>query len=200
MKTLGEKQLISKILSGDKKATERFYKKYSSRVLNFIRLKIDDHRDAEEILQDSFVSALDSLPLFSGKSSLFTWLCAIAKHEVADFYRKKKIKTTLFSHLPVLEELAGRALGPEEKLMEAEIKKRIKVVFKTLSEGYRQILRLKYVEGYSVAQIAKELGMSFKAVESKLFRARVAFQKEYGGQTQQIFNSSLHQGKLPFSS
>ena len=151
-------------------------------------------------MQDTFISAFDSLPLFSGKSSLFTWFCAIAKHEVADFYRKKKIKTILFSHLPILEELAGRALGPEQELMEAEVKKRIEIVFKKLSEGYQQILRLKYVEGYSMAQIAKELGMTFKAVESKLFRARVAFQKEYVKENRQIFNFSLHQRKLSFSS
>lgn len=195
-----EQKLINKILAGDKNAAGELYKKYSGRLLNFILLKIDNSCDAEEILQDTFISALDSLPLFSGKSSFFTWLCGIAKHEVVDFYRKKKIKTILFSHLPILEELAGRALGPEEKLMEAEIKKRIKNVFKGLSEGYQQILRLKYVEGYSVAQIAKELGMTFKAVESKLFRARIAFQKEYAKENRQIFNSSLNQGKLSFSS
>lgn len=199
-KLMDEKKLVNKILAGDKKATERFYKKYSKRLLNFILLKIDDPRDAEEILQDTFISALDSLPLFSYQSSLFTWLCSIAKHEVADFYRKKKIKTILFSRLPILEGLAGQALGPEEKLMRKEIKSKIKIVFKKLSEGYRQILRLKYIEGRSVAQIAKELGTTFKAVESKLFRARVAFQKEYAKENRQIFNSSLNQRKLSFSS
>jgi len=200
MKYQNEQQLINKILAGDKSAVNEFYQKYSKKLLNFILLKVDNPCDAEEVLQDTFISALDSLPLFSGKSLLFTWLCAIAKHEVADFYRKKKIKIILFSHLPILEKLAGRALGPEQKLMETEVKKRIKIVFKELSEGYQQILRLKYVEGYSMAQIAKELGMTFKAVESKLFRARIAFQKEYVKENRQIFNFSLHQRKLSFSS
>lgn len=197
---LREKKLVSKILAGDKKAVEKFYKKYSQRLLNFIGQKVDDPQDAEEILQDTFISALDSLPLFSYKSSLFTWLCGVTKHEVADFYRKKKIKTVLFSHVPILEELACQAFGPQEQLMEVEIKSKIKGVFQKLSEGYRQILRLRYQEGYSVGQIAKELGESYKAVESKLFRARIAFQKEYVRQNRQIFTPFFAKGKLSFSS
>jgi len=197
---LREKRLIRQILSGEKRAIERFYKKYSPRLLNFINQKINHRADAEEILQDTFVSALDSLPLFSYQSSLYTWLCSIVKHEIADFYRKKKIKTILFPHLPFLEQLAAQALGPEEQLIEAEVKRKIKMVFHKLSEGYRQILRLKYIEGYSVAQIANQLGTSFKAVESKLFRARIAFQKEYAQENHQFFHSSSAQGKLPFSS
>ncbi|MBL7159548.1 RNA polymerase sigma factor [Candidatus Microgenomates bacterium] len=195
-----DRQLVNKILAGDKKAAEYFFKKYSQKLLNFILLKISDPADGEEILQDTLISAMDSLPLFSARSSLYTWLGAIAKHEVADFYRKKKIKTILFSRLPILEGLAGQALGPEEKLMKKEIKKQIRLVFKKLSEGYGQILRLKYIEGCSVAQIAKELNMTFKAVESKLFRARIAFQKQYAKENHQIFNSSFYQGRLPFSS
>ena len=200
MRYQNDRQLVNKILVGDEKAIQLFYKKYSQKLLNFILLKIDDPADAEEILQDTLISAMDSLPLFSGQSSLYTWLGAIAKHEVVDFYRKKKIKTILFSRLPILEGLAGQALGPEERLMEKEVKNKIKIVFKKLSEGYGQILRLKYVEGYSVTQIAKKLGMTFKAVESKLFRARIAFQEQYAQENNQIFNSSFHQGKLPFSS
>ena len=200
MKSLKEKELINKILTGDKKAINCFYQKYSKRLLNFILLKVDDHKNAEEILQDTFISALDSLPLFHFKSSLYTWLCSIAKHEIADFYRKRKIKTVLFSHLPFLEDLAAQALGPEEYLMEKEAKRRIKLVFESLSEGYRQILRLKYIEGYSVAQIAKKFEITFKAAESKLFRARIAFQKEYAKENRQVFNSSFNQGKLSFSS
>ena len=198
MKSFQEKKLVSKILSKDKKAVERFYKKYSPKLLNLILLKVDDRGDAEEILQDTFISALDSLPLFSFKSSLFTWLCGIARHEIADFYRKKKIKTILFSRLPALERLASQALGPEEKAMEEEVKRKIRAVFRRLSEGYAQVLRLKYIEGYSVAQIAKKLGLSFKAAESRLFRARVAFQKEYVRQDWKVFHSSLSKGRLSF--
>lgn len=156
---------------------QKIYRKYEARLRRFITQRVSDRRDAEDILQETFASALDSLPTFSGKSSFFTWLCGIAKHEIADFYRKKKIKTILFSRLPFLEKLADQALGPEEELIEAELKRQINLVFKQLSEGYQQVLRLKYIDEYSVAQIAEKLGTSLKAAESRLSRARRAFRK-----------------------
>jgi len=175
----------------DKKAVEVLYQKYSKRLLGFILTKIDDPKDAQEILQDTFLSALDSLPLFSGKSSFFTWLWGIAKHEIADFYRKKKIKTLLFSRLPILENLATQALGPEEELLEAEIKKQIKVVFRKLSEGYQKILRLKYIEGQRLIEIAQKLGISYKAAESRLNRARMAFRKIWATENGQFLISNF---------
>ena len=135
--------------------------------------------DVEEIVQDTLISAMDSLPTFKGKSSEFTWLCAIARHEIGDFYRRKKIKQIVFSKLPWLKELVDEALGPELAYQELETKTRILRTFKNISEGYTRILRLKYIEGLSMKQIADKLNLTVKAVESRLTRARLAFQLEY---------------------
>jgi len=177
MESKKEGKLVKRILGGDERALERFYKRYFPKVADFVFAKIDNPLDAQEIIQDVFISALDTLPLFSFKSSLSTWLYAIAKHEVVDYYRKKKIKTILFSRLPFLETLASKALGPEEELIEKEIRAQITRVFSKLSEGYRQILRLKYMKGLSVAQVAEILKISVKAAESRLTRARLAFRE-----------------------
>lgn len=180
--------------------TREIYQKYEARLRGFIAQKVSDEQDVEEILQDTFVSAFDSSPTFSGRSSFFTWLCGIAKHEIADFYRKRKIKTILSSRFPFLEGLADQALGPEEELIEAELKREIRAVFRKLSEGYREVLRLKYIDGYSVAQIAEELGTTFKAVESRLFRARKAFAKIWEIESNKSYRFDFSKRKLPFSS
>lgn len=159
----------------DEKKFKKIYQKYQSRLLNFILQKVESRADAEEILQEAMVSAIDSLPLFRGDSSLYTFLCSIAKHEIVDFYRKKKIKTFLFSHFPKLENLASQALSPERTLEEREIKMEVVRVLRSLSEGYSKILRLKYIDGLSYKEIAQKLKKSVKAVESKLARAREAF-------------------------
>ena len=205
IKNMTEKELVNQIIKGDKKAIRRFYQTYQKRLLNYILTKVKRRKDAEEILQDTFVSAFDSLPVFHFNSSLYTWLCAIARHEVADFYRRQKIKTIVFSRLPFLKKIVDRALGPELALQEKEVKEKIYRTFKNLSEGYAQILRLKYIEGKTYAQIAQMLGKTVKAVESKLSRARLAFQKEYGEEAQNLFkenrlvlNSSEHKRKLSF--
>ena len=187
---MDEKELVENILDDNKKAVNRFYKTYKSRLLNFILRKIGNPKDAEEILQDTFMSSLDSLPLFSLRSSLYTWICSIARHEIVDFYRRKKLKTIIFSRLPFLKKVVDKALGPELALQEKEAKQRIYQTFKNLSEGYAQILRLKYIEGLSMAQIACKLEKTVKAVESKLSRARLAFQKQYVKETGNLFKEN----------
>lgn len=174
-----EEKLIKKIIAGDQEAIKRLYQKYQSRLLNFILQKVERHEDAEEILQDIMISAIDYLPLFRGDSSLYTFLCSIAKHEIADFYRKKKIKTFLFSHFPKLKDIVSQALSPERTLEKEELKGEVIRTLRSLSEGYSRILRLKYIDGLSYGEIAKKLKKSVKAVESKLARARQAFAQVY---------------------
>ena len=179
-----DKQLVEKILAGDDKAIGLFCRQYRKKLLIFIERKVRQG-PAEEITQDVFVSALESLPVYKGKGSLYSWLLGIARHEIADYYRKKKIKEIVFSRLPFLEKLVSKVLSPEIAYEEKELKQKIKRSFAGVSEGYRQILRLKYCEGYSVADIAKKLEISFKSAESRIFRARLAFQKEFAGENQE---------------
>lgn len=201
---MNEKELVREILKGEKKAIDCLYSYYKRGLLHFINQKVADKKDAEEILQDTFISALDSLPLFQHKSLLMTWLKAIAKHEIADFYRRKKIKTILFSHFPFLEKIIDQALGPDLAMQEKEMKVKVWLTLKYLSEGYRKILRLKYIEGLSMAEIAQELKITVKAVESRLSRARLAFQKAFvedktiNQKDWQILLTTLDQRELSF--
>lgn len=170
-----DQRLIKGILRGDNFWLREFQKRYRKRLFHFVLQKIDDPRDAEEIVQDTLMSVIYCLPSFQRKSSFWTWICSIAKHEIADFYRKRKIKTLLFSHFPFLEKIASRVLSPELALEEKELKEKIFWVLSRLTEGYREALRLKYVEGFSLRQMASQWQKSVKAVEMRLRRARFAF-------------------------
>ena len=150
-----------------------------TKLKKFVDARVKLKEEAEEIYQETLISAWESLSGFSGRASFSSWLCGIAKHEISDFYRKKKIKTLLFSHFPFLENLADQALGPEEKMIEAELQRKVKRVLSKVAEGYQIILRLKYIEGHSVAQIAQKLSLTLKAVESRLTRARFAFREAW---------------------
>lgn len=158
---------------------QKIYKDNKSRLKKIILWRISDEQEAEEVLQQTMIAAIDSLPLFSGRSSFFTWLCGIANHKIIDYYRRKKIKTVLFSRFPFLETIASEALSPDERLEKEELKKEVKKVLGSLIEGYREILRLKYLEGLSMAEIASLAKTSVKSVESRLSRARQAFKKEW---------------------
>jgi len=161
------------------KAKFQLTKKDIQRLENFINQKINNPQEAEEVLSETLLAAYESFPLFSGRSTFYTWLCAIAKHEIIDFYRKKKIKIFLFSHWPWLENLAFQALGPEQILLRKEFEGKVNQTLKTLNEGYQEVLRLKYYQKLSVKQIAEKLNETSKAIESRLTRARKAFLKAY---------------------
>lgn len=174
-----EKKLVQEILSGSKRALEKFYCRYKKKLLHFIQAKIQSEEDAEEIFQDTFLAAIEGLRDFSFRSSLFTYLCSIASHKIIDYYRKKKIKQIFFSKIPEIEPLISTFFHPEEELDITLLREKINQTFKKLAPKYQRILRLKYIDGYSVEEISQKLSISFKSAESTLFRARKAFAKAY---------------------
>ena len=158
---------------------ERLYKQYYASIKSFVAKKVDDEGVIEEIVQDVLYAAIKSEQSFEGRSSEFSWICSIAQHKIIDYYRKKKIKTILFSANPVFEDIADRALTPERDVLKNELKAEIKKTLRELGEGYEKILRLKYVDGLKVTEIAKQFKISVKAVESRLIRAKKQFRLEW---------------------
>lgn len=156
-----------------------FYKKYYLSVRGFVAKKVDDEGVVEEIVSDVMLAAINSWPTFDGRCSEFSWLCSIAKHKVIDYYRKKKIKTILFSVSPMFEEIADKALTPERDVLKNELKNEIKKTFSEIKTGYKKILRLKYIEGFKVKEIAQKTKLSTKAVESRLIRAKKQFREAW---------------------
>ncbi|MDO9027577.1 MAG: RNA polymerase sigma factor, partial [Candidatus Roizmanbacteria bacterium] len=117
------------------------------------------------------------------QSSIKTFLFSIARHKIVDQIRKKKIEKILFSRLPsyIVESL--KVVFIDEEIDKRELREKIKKILESLPNDYHVILRLKYIEGTKVSEIAEKLKMKFKATESLLFRARKSFIK--------VFNKEL---------
>ena len=158
---------------------EDFYKKYCLGIKGFIAKKIDDEGVVEEITNDVMLAAINSGERFEGKCSEFSWLCSIANHKIVDYYRKKKLKTVLFSVSPVFEEIVDKSLSPERDVLKNELKEEIKKTFQEIGASYKKILRLKYIEGWKVSEIAKKTKTTIKSVESKLTRAKKQFRQAW---------------------
>lgn len=159
--------------------SKEFYNKYYLGIKGFISQKIDDEGLVEEITNDVLLAAINSKENFNKKCNEFSWICGIAKHKIIDYYRKKKLKTILFSVSPAFEEIADKALTPERDVLKNELKEEIKKTFKELNKGYKDILRLKYIEEMKISEISKNLKLTIKAVESKLIRAKKKFRKAW---------------------
>ncbi|MBI2035002.1 MAG: sigma-70 family RNA polymerase sigma factor [Candidatus Levybacteria bacterium] len=171
--------IIDAIIQGDKKAIRTFYLAYSPKILSYLQRRLPRNEDAQEIMQDVFLDALDSLPLIRNTNSVLPYLYRIAHNKSVDFYRKKKIKSLLFSQFPLLESIRNEVHEPEFIYEKQKIHERIEKAFNVLSEKYQIVLRLHYEEGLKVKEIAEKLRLSFKATESLLFRARQQFIKAY---------------------
>lgn len=172
-------ELIEKILRGDGDAVISFYNQYSPKLYSYLQRKIPTSEDAQEILQDIFLDALDSLAVFEERSSIQTWLYKIARNKIADYYRKRKVKSLLLSQLPFLEPIAKEITQPEFIFEKNRVRDNIEATVHKLSSKYRQILKRHYEDNVPIKQIALEMNLSFKATESLLYRARKDFMQKY---------------------
>ena len=173
-----DQKTLEHLLTRDERTLHRFYSSHKNALFNYLCRRLGPS-DAEEVLQDSFIGFIEGLRNFRSESSLKTFLYSIAKRKSVDKIRRKRVKRIFFSHFPdyVVDSLATVIL--KDDLDKEYLSKKIEKVFDKLPNEYSRILRLKYIEGYKVIEIAEEIQMSFKATESLLFRARQAFVKAY---------------------
>lgn len=135
---------------------------------------------AEDLTQQTFTEAVRQRHTFDGRADPLTWLTAIARHKLADHYRRRSREEHRRLRLVVREiETAdeGRAWrGIEER--EAILR-----ALRMLPPLHRVALVLRYADGLSVREISAELARSESSTESLLTRARQAFRKHYGEPT-----------------
>lgn len=172
-------KIVRDVLEGRSGAARRFYEMYATFLRGYLRGRLPSADDAEEVLQDVFLSAFDSLPLFRGKSSVKTWLFSIARHEVADYYRKRYVRKVVEQTGRLFEGLGVEVGSPEFEWEKIRIRERFEGAMQSVSGKYRRVLFLRYEMGMSVKEVAEQMKMSFKATESVLYRARMAFVGAY---------------------
>lgn len=172
-------KIVEKILSGDAQAVIDLYKQTSPKLFRYLVKRLPRQEDAQEILNDVFLEAIDALPTLRKEENLSAWLYRIAHNKIVDYYRKKKIKSFLFSQMPYLELIAAEINQPEFQLEKNRIRDKIEAALLSVSIRYQQILRMRYEEDMSVKAISISLNLSFKATESLLYRARQDFMKAY---------------------
>ncbi len=171
-------KIVREVIEGKRGAATKFYREYAPMLRRYLVTKMPDG-EVEEVLQDTFLSAFDSLPLYRGESSVFTWLVSIARHEVADYYRKRYVRQAVEKTTPLFDNMVSELLSPEFIWEKEKIEKRFFAAYAGLSKQYQDVLSFRYELSLSVVDIAKQMEMSFKATESLLFRARLAFRAAY---------------------
>lgn len=172
IKKLSEDRLLEQLRLGNSQAVREWYFRYSPYLSRLVNAKITSSADAEEIVQEVFIACLRELPLFKANSGLKTWMTSIAKHKIADYYRAMYAKKIL-KCLPLWDHLTDL----DKKIsLTTEL---VLLVLKKLSSFQQELLYLKYVDKYSVTELANRFHKSNKSIESQLFRARKDFRLAY---------------------
>jgi len=180
--------LISKFkASGDRRAFEKIISKYEDRIFRFGFRMCGQVQDAEDVVQDTFVSAFRYLKDFREEASLLSWLLKIASSACL---KKRRLKKNEPRHHVPYEDLASLPTGesrvrserverPEELVQSAEVKRLFRQAMSQLPPIYREIIALREMEGLSGKDVSEALGISESAVKVRLHRARAMMFKEF---------------------
>lgn len=185
---LDDKKLVKQLLAGDERAFDRFFTENFARLYRFAIVRLaDDPDSAREIVQVALTRALQKLHTYRAESALFTWLCAICRNEMNDWFAKQgryREHIVLTEDFPAVQAVvdsfqAPAADSPERSYQRHEAMRLIQVALDNLPAKYGNVLEWKYVEGYSINEISDKLDIGNEATQSLLARAKRAFADVY---------------------
>ncbi|MBI3948203.1 MAG: sigma-70 family RNA polymerase sigma factor [Armatimonadetes bacterium] len=175
-------KLARAVARGDTDAWDRFFDRYSAWAYRFAYHHLDrSHADAEDLCADILMTAARSLHRFDARrGTLDLWVLGLARHRLARFCRRRRRDLPLIPEILDAEESES---GPStDDLLEAMVTRdAVNRALASLPERQARALVGKYVEGYTVEELARLLGATPKAVESLLSRARAAFRTTLRG-------------------
>lgn len=182
---LEDKALARRVAKGEEASFRQFFDHYYPRVYRFCirRMKEDA---AEDVAQAVMVQAIRKIATYRGEATLFTWICQIARNQIARAYKSD----AKHAHLVAIEDSeqiraevesleTDPLLTPEGATQQLQRQQLVQLILDHLPGNYGSVLEWKYVEGLSVNEIAERLETTAIAVQSMLARARVAFQAQY---------------------
>jgi RNA polymerase sigma-70 factor (ECF subfamily) len=179
----GEAELLAGLRARDPAAYRKLVELNSANVYHVALKLLGDAQEAEDVLQETFLSAFEAMDRFEGRSQLSTWLYRIAYNASLMRLRKRKQKTTFSLDHPLGGdedgvEIAGRYLVdwstmPDGQLLSAEARQEMDRAIAELPETLRSTFILRDIQGLSGAETAEVLGITVQAVKTRLHRARL---------------------------
>jgi RNA polymerase sigma-70 factor (ECF subfamily) len=170
-------RLIAECLNGNTAAFGALVRRYQDRLYNTAYRLVGNAEDAQDVAQEAFLSAYQSLGNFKGDSLFFTWLYRIAVNTAISLKRKQRAVLRIDGGRdggPAVEPLDPSELSrPGHALEQAEQGRRIHWALSRLSAEHRAVLVLKDMEGQKYETIADTLGVPIGTVRSRLHRARL---------------------------
>jgi RNA polymerase sigma-70 factor (ECF subfamily) len=173
-----DEEIVARILAGETLLFEVLMRRHNERLYRAARAILRDDHEAEDVMQEAYVSAYSHLAQFDGRAKFSTWLTKIAVYEaLARARRRGRYQSLDDSSLETLM-LTNSSPDPERLAFGQELGARIEAAVDNLGDGYREVFMLRQVEGLSTAETAEVLGLSDDAVKTRFSRARSALQRD----------------------
>lgn len=172
--------LIDGCKRGDQKAQFQIYKLYYKAMYNISLRIVNNTLEAEDIMQESFLSAFENIGTYSETVSFGAWLKKIVQNRSLDLLRKNS--KMIFEDIEIHQEVEEYCFDSLNRHEESELKmNKIKELIKRLPEKCRNILSLHLFEGYDHEEIGEILSISSSTSRSQFSRARQRLIREYEG-------------------
>ena len=180
---MDEQILIEKLKQGDEAAFKEVVETWQNMVYNTALGILQNAEDAEDVAQEAFVQAYESIKTFKAESKFSTWLYRITTSKALDHLRRKKRKKR-FAYLQSLFGAEGEAIAEKPDFHHPGValdnKERAAVLFKAidqLPENQKLAFTLHKLEGLSYHEISEVMKTSLSSVESLMHRAKTNLKK-----------------------
>lgn len=176
---MSEKGLVRKAKAGDFEAFSELIHKYQKRVFNLAKRMTGNVHDAEDILQETLLKAVDNIDKFRGESSFGTWLYSIALNAGRAFLNKEKRADLqpIEEYLPAGEHGRHRDLfewkDPHKVMEQRQLREFLDDAIDELRAEYSVPFILRYLEDLPVKEVARIMNLSEAATKSRILRARL---------------------------
>jgi RNA polymerase sigma-70 factor (ECF subfamily) len=178
--------LIGRILKGERELFHELVRPYEKSVYFAAYSLLQNEQDAEDVAQEAILKALKNLHTFRAEAKFSTWLVSIALNEARGRLRHNRL-----IEFDSVDAVPGEDTGdftptvisdwrevPSEALERKELRALLQRTIQCLPEIYREVLVLRDVQDFSIAETAAALGVSEGVVKTRLLRARLMMQKE----------------------
>lgn len=175
-----EKRLVLKAKKGNLLAFEQLIIEHETKIYNIAYRMFNNEEDAKDLSQEIFIKVFEKIHIFRGDSSFSTWIYRIAMNTCIDELRKRKGRETYsmdkdieMDDGTIPRELPDKAFNPEEVIINKEVASRIQWAIGKLSEGYKEAVILRDLQGFEYNEISEILNCSLGTVKSRISRARM---------------------------
>jgi RNA polymerase sigma-70 factor (ECF subfamily) len=159
-------EIVNGAKKGDKNSKEKIFKYIYPKLYRFIYYRTNNETEAEDLTGDVMLKIAKALPRQRGNFN--GWIYRIARNTVIDFYRKKSVRKGKMSVQEMPGELPDDSKDFTEQILNEDA---LKKAMKILTERQKEVILLKFIEGYKNGEIAKIIGASEGAVKLLQFRA-----------------------------